>query len=81
MVALGHCCDNSVTAVVNIPSLALELPHAMGVVPPKKVPLLRSTVIHHIVCTNKFFFLSFLSFLGPLPWHMEVPRLGVESEL
>ena len=22
-----------------------------------------------------------LLFLGPLPWHMEVPRLGVESEL
>ena len=43
-----------------------------------------------------FFFLSFvfclvffllllllllLLFLGPLPWHMEVPRLGVELEL
>ena len=27
-----------------------------------------------------FIFLSFV-FLGPLPWHMEVPRLGVESEL
>ena len=24
-----------------------------------------------------FFFLVFLSFLGPLPWHMEVPRVGV----
>jgi len=23
----------------------------------------------------------FLSFLGPHLWHMEVPRLGVESEL
>ena len=23
----------------------------------------------------------FLPFLGPLPWHIEVPRLGVESEL
>ena len=23
----------------------------------------------------------FLPFLGPHPWHMEVPRLGVESEL
>ena len=23
----------------------------------------------------------FLPFLGPLPWHMEVPRLGVQSEL
>ena len=28
-----------------------------------------------------FFFFVFLPFLGPLPWHMEVPRLGVESEL
>ena len=28
-----------------------------------------------------FFFLSFCHFLGPLPRHMEVPRLGVESEL
>ena len=30
---------------------------------------------------ENFFFLSFLLFLGPLPRHMEVPRLGVESEL
>ena len=28
-----------------------------------------------------FFFLVFLPFLGLFPWHMEVPRLGVESEL
>ena len=27
------------------------------------------------------FFFFFLSFLGPYPWHMEVPRLGVKSEL
>ena len=26
-------------------------------------------------------FFLFFAFLGPLPWHMEVPRLGVESEL
>ena len=26
-------------------------------------------------------FFVFLPFLGPLPQHMEVPRLGVESEL
>uniref|UniRef100_A0A8W4FH24 Uncharacterized protein n=1 Tax=Sus scrofa TaxID=9823 RepID=A0A8W4FH24_PIG len=24
-----------------------------------------------------FFFFVFLPFLGPLPWHMEVPRLGI----
>ena len=28
----------------------------------------------------KFFFLSFF-FLGPHPWHMKVPRIGVELEL
>ena len=28
-----------------------------------------------------FFFFVFLPFLGQLPWHMEVPRLGVETEL
>ena len=27
------------------------------------------------------FFFVFLPFLAPLPWHMEIPRLGVESEL
>ena len=30
---------------------------------------------------NIFFFFVFLRFLGPLPHHMEVPRLGIESEL
>ena len=30
----------------------------------------------------KFFVVVvFLPFLGPLPWHIEVPRLGVQSEL
>ena len=28
-----------------------------------------------------FFFLAFLPFLGPLPRQVEVPRLGVKSEL
>ena len=30
---------------------------------------------------NSLFFSVFLPFLGPLLQHMEVPRLGVESEL
>ena len=31
---------------------------------------------------NPFFYFSvFLLFLEPLPWHMEVPKLGVKSEL
>ena len=28
-----------------------------------------------------FFFFGLFVFLGPHLWHMEVPRLGVESEL
>ena len=28
-----------------------------------------------------FFFFIFSPFLGPLPWHMEVPRLGIKLEL
>ena len=28
-----------------------------------------------------FFFFFFFGFLGPHPWHMEIPRLGVELEL
>ena len=36
-----------------------------------------------ITSTLRLFFFSsvFLPFLGPLPWHVEVPRLGVDSEL
>ena len=30
---------------------------------------------------NFFFFFGHFVFLGPHLWHMEVPRLGVESEL
>ena len=33
-----------------------------------------------VVCP-KFYLLIYLGFLGPHPRHMEVPRLGVESEL
>ena len=31
-----------------------------------------------MLCNGLFFFFRFL---GPHPWHMEVPRLGVELEL
>ena len=41
-----------------------------------------------LYCTGKYiqsllfvFLLLLLLFLGPLPRHMEVPRLGVQSEL
>ena len=64
-----HCCG-SVTAVVWVLSLAQELPHAMGVVKIKK-----EIRTYFFVCL--FIFLVFLLFLGPLPRHMEIPRLGV----
>ena len=31
--------------------------------------------------STAFFAFFFLAFLGPHPWHMEVPRLGVQLEL
>ena len=38
-----------------------------------------------VFCNQSLFFIFsffvFLPFLGPPQWHMEVPRLGVESEL
>ena len=34
-----------------------------------------------IVELSCFLFLFLLPFRGPLPWHMEVPRLGVQLEL
>ena len=39
----------------------------------------RLGVLNTFVTYTFFFFLSF--FLGQNPWHMEVPRLGVVSEL
>ena len=35
----------------------------------------------HIIITSFFFFFNFAFLLGPHPWHIEVPRLGVELEL
>ena len=32
-------------------------------------------------CLVNFIYLFIFGFLGPHPWHMEVPKLGVESEL
>ena len=45
-----------------------------------------SLCMTHLSFTSLFFcifgFLGFfLSFLGPHPWHMEIPGLGVELEL
>lgn len=38
--------------------------------------------IDFLKCGGFFFcFVLFLVFLGPYPWHMKVPRRGVQSEL
>ena len=38
--------------------------------------------VKHILNHGVFLFVfDFLPFMGPLPWHMEVPKLGVKSEL
>ena len=42
-------------------------------------PLYYSKKYLHPFIQHPFFFFFF--FLGPHPWHMEVPRLGVQSEL
>ena len=42
--------------------------------------ILVSSVQHSDLIFSAFHFL-FFCILGPYPWHMEIPRLGVESEL
>ena len=44
------------------------------------LPLQFSSACFFLFCFVLFCFCLFLPFLGPLPQHMEVPRLGVESE-
>ena len=63
-----------------------ELPYAMGaaIKLKKKKKEARVTQIKYMVLFFFFFFfffLVFLPFIGLLPRHMEVPRLGVELEL
>ena len=38
-------------------------------------------ILGTLLCFLFLFCFAFLPFLGPLPWHKEVPRLGVWSEL
>ena len=48
----------------------------------KRIPLLMTLFIYLIyLFILAFFFFFFFVFLGPQPWHIEVPRLGVEWEL
>jgi len=46
-----------------------------------EVELIYNVVLISTVQQSDTCIYSFLSFLGLLPWHMEVPRLGVQSEL
>ena len=57
--------------VALIRPLAWEQPYAAGVALKKKKKKVRVFLIF------VFVFFLFVCFLGPLPWHMEVPRLGV----
>ena len=41
----------------------------------------QSHIINSTISLSFFFFFFFFCFLGPYPWHIEVPRLGVKSEL
>ena len=59
-----------VTAVACVQSLAQELPHAKD-----------AGLIIHCTTSGTPYFFFFFFFLGPNPRHMDVPRLGVKSEL
>jgi len=44
-------------------------------------PDINTDTRYYLLKLTYIFFFFFLVFLGPHLWHMEVPRLGVESEL
>lgn len=37
--------------------------------------------IEHAYCSNSVFIYLFICFLGLRPWHMAIPRLGIQWEL
>ena len=45
------------------------------------VRVVPSPTVGRLVDSSDLAFYLFFVFVGPHPWHMEVPRLGVESEL
>ena len=71
-----------VTAKAWVGSPAWETSHAIGTEKKKVyiyIYILKSIYIYKYIYI--YFFFVFLPFLGPFPQHMEVPRLGVQSEL
>ena len=51
---------------------------------PRKKEILQFLLVSNCSPTfriGRYFFFFFFGFFGPHPWHMEIPRLGVASEL
>ena len=66
-----------------LPCLIFSPKTRLGLAPPARLHLPLASFSFFFFFFLFFFFFSFfvfLPFLGPLPRHMEVPRLGVESE-
>ena len=93
---MGHRCGSDLVllwlwlrsaAAVPIQPLAWELPYVAGVAIKKKKRKKEKEknaidfIIHKFTVFSSSFPFFFLVFLWPHPWHMEVPRLRVESEL
>ena len=68
-----------------VAAVAWETPCAIGVAKQNKIKKevsFKTTLYQIILFLNPFSFnktFSFCGFLGPHPWHMEIPRLEVES--
>ena len=70
--------------VINNQRIATESVHNLSRpvrVVPLPLELTPAALLLQYKCYFHFFFFFFLVFLGPHPRHMEVPRLGVKSEL
>ena len=66
---------------MRVQSLALELPHATSMAKINKISCRKDVWVFFKKIHSVYLFLFLFWFLGPQPWHMEVPRLGVKLEL
>ena len=74
------CCGPPLSVLFLVISLVHSPPFRSRNLPPLVLPFLLVGIIFFLNCSLFFFFFFFFfSFLGPLPRHMEVPRLGGES--
>ena len=74
---LHHSIDNTGSLTTRPPGNSLYL--LFLIIPISSLVTLAQLL--SAVATSMVIFFFFFSFLGPHPRHMEVPRLGVESEL